>query len=1831
MAEIKRTFTAGRMNKDLDERLVPNGEYRDAYNVQVRTSSGDDAGAVQNLQGNEQVGQTAYNVAVSSSKCIGSIADEKNDKAYFLFASEDLDLSDPQGLSSEKRYIDYIIEQTSNGFSNKVVVDVFAIMSPFGSIVGSTNTASGSSWDILTVEDGTKFRPGMTVKAFNDNNVNILKEDTKILKISGNELYLNQLQTNPVDNTTVETFLFEAPKTLGFKQSVLVTAINVIDDYLLWSTGDSEPRKISISRCKAGSSNDLDHTELYVEVGGTLVQASEAEPVVLDNIIQNGTFENSNHWDVNNATISNNQLAMGNASRAIYLPDYYRSVSNQIRSTLEVGKKYSFTVEVISGTATKLQISGTTDGQTFNYAQIDASSTGFKTVTFKATAGLLSINTGGQNSTVVLDNISLSEIREDKTVYLEEKHTTVIRTSPRVAPAAIENTQVNGNKKWFIDSYTGFTNEDGNAVGPNTSGVISGLPDYASFLPGDVIKLTTIDPTENEKYSVIVRVTDIVDDNLYYVVVSINTKIKSTHVSWNAELDDTSENLFEQKFVRFATRYKYSDGEYSTFSPFSKIVFSPGSFSYDSKSNYNLGMVNRIKEITLENVVPNENVRPEDVVAVEVLFKSTDNASVYVVKTINKGIDAEWISGKLSITTEMMHQVVPNDQLLRAWDNVPKTAKSQELISNRLVYGNYTQGYDLSFKPSIQQYLNSKSEASVNNPKRSIKSSRSYKVGLVFGDKYGRETPVVALNNKSYNDGDTTYNKAFDNFTVDKAYSSKNSNIVVKQDWTESLGSSNKPDDWIDYVKYYVKETSQEYYNLVMDRWYEAEDGNIWVSFASSDRNKVDENTFLILKNAHGYDEVVPDLVKYKVLSIENEAPNSIKSTLKTIGNFSIPDGYFQTYVGDGMDRLTDNLELVIDPEDYAIFGKKGINFKGNPKVRLVLEVGSTILKTPPKEIKMFLEPVIDTESSLSGKITINSPFGELADFYNLLVKDGVYADISAAKNAVGYDKQGTIKYEILDEVIQSSPEFEGKFFVKIERDVQLDDYVTSRSSNTGDYELVDSINIGYIDTGNAINPASAGSESTYEWGDNEGYNGLGNPFSSSEITNNLFAKCSEDEDTALFWQRYAYLNIKSKYPMIGAFIDAAHTYSEDSDTATPDRKQALGLHASDNCREGLDTLTLSIPILPKWSTQTTIDGDAFKLMTRPGTVFSFNSDDRRTKYRIRSVESYVVRNYGDSENNCQPCVPDNSETEYIWVGSTRPNATRTKVYTSTLKGSWCRRRTYKVSFEKLNEEGVIIPFTGIDIDQFDPRGHVTHDGTKSMPIELYSSNSLSNFEKSTNVENPAIWETEPKQSTELDVYYEASNAIPMVLNETNIYEFAPKNSKISFIENSGNNPTYKDYYVNDVKVEGLFDGSVSLKKNNGDVFYDISINDILVFEHLDGTKTRTKVLEFGSINNDYFKSGATVTGLTATYNTSSANITVSNTTDLSIGMKVIGVEGHFSRDASIENIVGTTVTITSNPLIDSQVSGDAIEFAEYGGAFRVDKDVYKYNVDLPWFNCFSFGNGVESNRIRDDFNAPTINNGVKVSSTFLEYQEEVKSNGLIYSGIFNSTSSVNKLNEFNMSQKITKDINPDYGSIQALKSRNTDLNVFTEDKVLKVLANKDALYNADGNVNITSTDRVLGQAIPYAGDYGISKNPESLASDQYRIYFTDKQRGAVLRLSNDGLTPISNVGMKNWFRDNLRDSERVIGSFDIVNGEYNLTINPLASSQKASSTVSFNEGSKGWVSFKSFIKESGISVAGQYYTTKNNKIYKHYSSTANRNTFYGTHANSSLTVLIND
>jgi hypothetical protein len=178
----------------------------------------------------------------------------------------------------------------------------------------------------------------------------------------------------------------------------------------------------------------------------------------------------------------------------------------------------------------------------------------------------------------------------------------------------------------------------------------------------------------------------------------------------------------------------------------------------------------------------------------------------------------------------------------------------------------------------------------------------------------------------------------------------------------------------------------------------------------------------------------------------------------------------------------------------------------------------------------------------------------------------------------------------------------------------------------------------------------------------------------------------------------------------------------------------------------------------------------------------------------------------------------------------------------------------------------------------------------------------------------------------------------------------------------------------------------------------------------------------------------------------------------------------------------------------------------------------------------------VEEARIRGDFNGTDVGYSPRAYLREEISIGKVKTNALIYSGVFNSLTGLNETNVFSVGETITKATDPIYGSIQKIHALDTNLAIFQENKVSSALIDKDAIYNAQGGGQLTTSNMVIGQITPYAGDYGISTSPESFAYFGYRRYFVDQFRNSVMRLSQDGLTPISEYGMKDFFRDKLSE-----------------------------------------------------------------------------------------------
>ena len=273
----------------------------------------------------------------------------------------------------------------------------------------------------------------------------------------------------------------------------------------------------------------------------------------------------------------------------------------------------------------------------------------------------------------------------------------------------------------------------------------------------------------------------------------------------------------------------------------------------------------------------------------------------------------------------------------------------------------------------------------------------------------------------------------------------------------------------------------------------------------------------------------------------------------------------------------------------------------------------------------------------------------------------------------------------------------------------------------------------------------------------------------------------------------------------------------------------------------------------------------------------------------------------------------------------------------------------------------------------------------------------------------------------------------------------------------------------------------------------------------------------------------------------------------------------------------------------------------------------------------------IEEARIRGGYNNTITDLGVKAHIVEDNPNNQNRFNTIIYSGVFNSRTGINQTNEFSVGEDITRGVDPAHGKIMKLYAEDTNLIIFQEDKVNRALIDKDAIYTAEGQALTASGRMVIGQIVPYKGNYGIATDPFSFAVYGYRKYFTDRKRGCVLRLTTGGeIVEISGYGMHDFFRDQLTQDgiTRIVGGWD------NHTKNYILSIQTASGykTTSFDEGVQGWTSFFSFKPSFMFSLTSTFFSTNAGKLYSHYGSSA-YGRFYDAPNNifpSDVTVVLN-
>ena len=247
----------------------------------------------------------------------------------------------------------------------------------------------------------------------------------------------------------------------------------------------------------------------------------------------------------------------------------------------------------------------------------------------------------------------------------------------------------------------------------------------------------------------------------------------------------------------------------------------------------------------------------------------------------------------------------------------------------------------------------------------------------------------------------------------------------------------------------------------------------------------------------------------------------------------------------------------------------------------------------------------------------------------------------------------------------------------------------------------------------------------------------------------------------------------------------------------------------------------------------------------------------------------------------------------------------------------------------------------------------------------------------------------------------------------------------------------------------------------------------------------------------------------------------------------------------------GTRVVFFNNspsalPMDSTNYVSGSGSFSNSGGDFTAvfgdDVDVSQTHntpasITLDFFNVFSWGNCIESYKIKDNLNAKFFQLENRPSVNLKDYKKNHRTASLTYSNVYSQTTKYNGLNEFNLAVANYKDMDDFFGDINKIVAREADLVVFQENKVSKVLFGKSVLYNADGSSNVTATDSVLGQEVAFTGEYGITNNPFATVMWGGLIYFVDERRRSVCRLSRNGIEQISDYGMIDWFNDNLSDT----------------------------------------------------------------------------------------------
>ncbi|MES3018231.1 MAG: hypothetical protein V4721_10650, partial [Bacteroidota bacterium] len=254
-------------------------------------------------------------------------------------------------------------------------------------------------------------------------------------------------------------------------------------------------------------------------------------------------------------------------------------------------------------------------------------------------------------------------------------------------------------------------------------------------------------------------------------------------------------------------------------------------------------------------------------------------------------------------------------------------------------------------------------------------------------------------------------------------------------------------------------------------------------------------------------------------------------------------------------------------------------------------------------------------------------------------------------------------------------------------------------------------------------------------------------------------------------------------------------------------------------------------------------------------------------------------------------------------------------------------------------------------------------------------------------------------------------------------------------------------------------------------------------------------------------------------------------------------------------------------------------------------------------------------------------------------YKRVARSTTVYFSELFVPETNINGLSTVYDTSFQSYDLK--HGSIQLLKFKDIGLVMFQELKTSMIPAGRIIYEDLTLDDTVGASRVVMSpQTSPYAGRWGISKNPESHASVGNVDYFTDLNNGVALRLSTDGLTPISDTeDMHNYFSDKCKailetgESPHIYGVYDAKFGEYIVAFEEVTRPEPLApipaETLAFNEKKNQWSTYYPFAPEGMCTANTGIITFKNGALYTHNDNPLHGN-FYGVQHKAEFWVYLN-